>query len=41
MNYFTAMNRFDEGSGEVTVEVSLVSRYIPILSARLTTTGSE
>ena len=35
------MNRFDEGIGEFTIKVSLVSRYIPILSARLTTTVSE
>jgi 3'-phosphoadenosine 5'-phosphosulfate (PAPS) 3'-phosphatase len=35
------MNRFDEGGGEFTVKVSLVSRYFPILSARLTTTVSE
>jgi hypothetical protein len=35
------MNRFDESGGVFTIKVSLVSRYFPILSARLTTTVSE
>jgi hypothetical protein len=41
VNDLTALNSFDKGTSEFTVKVSLVSRYFPILSARLTTTVSE